>query len=116
MFELPPRLAPTHAVMDIGTAILIIGVAALVAAFCLLVIGLVFSELMNAKIPPGIGHPGKLHFLHGCIVGIAVVVSVYMDFYISIALNSPKVDYTVNDTVYKCYILHACNLNAPVVY
>ncbi|KAG7318901.1 hypothetical protein KOW79_017375 [Hemibagrus wyckioides] len=59
--------------MDIGTAILIIGVAALVAAFCLLAIGLVFSELMNSKIPPGISHPGKLHFLHCFIVGIAVV-------------------------------------------
>ncbi|KAI5623012.1 arylacetamide deacetylase-like 4 [Silurus asotus] len=59
--------------MDIGTAILIIGFAALAAAFCLLVIGVVFSELMNSEIPPGLGNRGKIHLLHGGMVGIAVV-------------------------------------------
>lgn len=66
------------AVMDIGTAILIIGLAALVAAFCLLVIGLVFSEVMNSEIPPGVSNSGKLHLVHCWTVGIAVVVSVCM--------------------------------------
>lgn len=64
--------------MDIGTAILIIGFAALAAAFCLLVIGLVFSEAMNSEIPPGVGNRGKLHFVHCWTMGIAVVVSVCM--------------------------------------
>lgn len=59
--------------MDIGTAILIIGFAALAAAFCLLVIGLVFSEAMNSEIPPGVGNRGKLHFVHCWTMGIAVV-------------------------------------------
>lgn len=64
--------------MDIGTAILIIGFAALAAAFCLLVIGLVFSEVMNSEIPPGVSNRGKLHLLHCCVVGIAVGVSVHI--------------------------------------
>ena len=61
--------------MDIGTAILIIGFAALVAAFLLLVIGLVYSELMNSDIPRGVANSGKLHMVHGLFVGIAIVVS-----------------------------------------
>ncbi|XP_067100145.1 arylacetamide deacetylase-like 4 [Osmerus mordax] len=59
--------------MDIATAILIIGFAALVAAFLLLVIGLVYSELMNSDIPPGVANPWKLHVVHGLLVGIAIV-------------------------------------------
>lgn len=61
--------------MDIGSAILIIGFAALVAAFLLLVIGLVYSELMNSDIPRGVTNSGKLHTVHGLFVGIAIVVS-----------------------------------------
>ncbi|XP_029991227.1 arylacetamide deacetylase-like 4 [Sphaeramia orbicularis] len=59
--------------MDIGTAILIIGFAALVAAFLLLVIGLVYSELMNSDIPHGVANSRKLHMVHGLFVGIAIV-------------------------------------------
>ncbi|KAL3058169.1 hypothetical protein OYC64_010371 [Pagothenia borchgrevinki] len=59
--------------MDIGTAILIIGFAALVAAFFLLVIGLVYSELMNSDIPRGVANRWKLHMVHGLFVGIAIV-------------------------------------------
>ncbi|XP_054473727.1 arylacetamide deacetylase-like 4 [Anoplopoma fimbria] len=59
--------------MDIGTAILIIGFAALVAAFLLLVIGLVYSELMNSDIPRGVANRWKLHMVHGLFVGIAIV-------------------------------------------
>ncbi|XP_022538080.2 arylacetamide deacetylase-like 4 isoform X1 [Astyanax mexicanus] len=57
--------------MEIGTAILIIGFAAL--AFILLLIGLVYSEVMNSEIPPGIANSGKLHTVHGFLVGIAVL-------------------------------------------
>lgn len=64
--------------MDIGWAILIIGFAALVAAFLLLVIGLVYSELMNSDIPRGVANSGKLHMVHGLFVGIAIVVSIYI--------------------------------------
>ncbi|KAK7913427.1 hypothetical protein WMY93_013638 [Mugilogobius chulae] len=59
--------------MDIGCAILIIGCAALVAAFLLLVIGLVYSELMNSHIPPGVENTGKLHTVHSLFVGTAIV-------------------------------------------
>ncbi|KAM4612884.1 arylacetamide deacetylase-like 4 [Polymixia lowei] len=59
--------------MDISSAILIIGFAALFAAFLLLVIGVVYSELMNSDIPRGIANSGKLHIVHGLFVGIAVV-------------------------------------------
>ncbi|TNN59549.1 Arylacetamide deacetylase-like 4 [Liparis tanakae] len=59
--------------MDIGTAILIIGFAALFAAFLLLVIGLVYSELMNSDIPRGVANSGKLRVVHGLFVGIAIV-------------------------------------------
>ncbi|XP_072308974.1 arylacetamide deacetylase-like 4 [Eucyclogobius newberryi] len=59
--------------MDIGSAILIIGCAALIAAFLLLVIGLVYSELMNSHIPPGVENTGKLHALHCLFVGMAIV-------------------------------------------
>lgn len=63
--------------MDVDLVILIMGLAALVAAFLLLVIGLVYSELVNSDIPRGIASCGKLHMVHGLFVGIAVVVSVY---------------------------------------
>lgn len=63
--------------MDIGSAILIIGFAALVAAFLLLVIGLVYSELMNSDIPREVTNSRKLHMVHGLFVGIAIVVSIY---------------------------------------
>lgn len=59
--------------MDIATAILIIGFAALAAAFCLLVIGLAFSEAMNSEIPPGVSNRGKLQFVHCWAMGIGVV-------------------------------------------
>uniref|UniRef100_A0A8C6V3E8 Arylacetamide deacetylase-like 4 n=1 Tax=Neogobius melanostomus TaxID=47308 RepID=A0A8C6V3E8_9GOBI len=59
--------------MDIGGAILIIGCAALVPAFLLLVIGLVYSELMNSHIPLAVENTGKLHMVHGLFVGIAIV-------------------------------------------
>uniref|UniRef100_A0A3Q1H3X4 Alpha/beta hydrolase fold-3 domain-containing protein n=1 Tax=Anabas testudineus TaxID=64144 RepID=A0A3Q1H3X4_ANATE len=59
--------------MDISSAILIIGFAALVAAFLLLVIGLVYSELMNSDIPREVTNSGKLHIVHGLFVGIAIV-------------------------------------------
>ncbi|KAI4887148.1 hypothetical protein NFI96_020650 [Prochilodus magdalenae] len=62
--------------MEIGTAILIIGFAAIGAAFCLLFIGLVYSEAMNSEIPPGVTNRGKLHTLHCCMVGIAVVARI----------------------------------------
>lgn len=64
--------------MDISSAILIIGLAALFAAFLLLVIGLVYSELMNSDVPRGVAHRGKLHALHGLFVGTAVVVSEFI--------------------------------------
>uniref|UniRef100_A0A8D3B790 Arylacetamide deacetylase-like 4 n=2 Tax=Scophthalmus maximus TaxID=52904 RepID=A0A8D3B790_SCOMX len=59
--------------MDIGSAILIIGLAALAAAFLLLVIGLVYSELMNSDVPRGVANSSKLHMVHGLFVGIAIV-------------------------------------------
>ncbi|XP_066528739.1 arylacetamide deacetylase-like 4 [Hoplias malabaricus] len=59
--------------MEIVTAILIIGFAALAAAFCLLLIGLVYSEAMNSEIPPGVSNSRKLHAVHCGIVGTAVV-------------------------------------------
>ncbi|XP_068451893.1 arylacetamide deacetylase-like 4 [Clinocottus analis] len=59
--------------MDIGTAILIIGLGALAAAFLLLVIGLVFSELTNSDVPPEVANGAKLHAAHGLFVGIAIV-------------------------------------------
>lgn len=71
-----PLAEQTSNTMDIGSAILIIGFAALVAAFLLLVIGLVYSELMNSDIPSGVANSGKLHMAHGLFVGIAIVVSI----------------------------------------
>lgn len=90
------------AVMDIGTAILIIGFAALVAAFCLLVIGLVFSEVMNSEIPPGVSNHGKLHLLHCWMVGIAVGVSVCMRL-VDLLRNSPNVEYIMLYIMYTLY-------------
>ena len=62
--------------MEIGWAILLIGVAALFAALLLLVNGVVYAELMNSESPPGLGGGRKLSLLHGLLVGGAVVVSV----------------------------------------
>ncbi|XP_026879991.2 arylacetamide deacetylase-like 4 [Electrophorus electricus] len=58
--------------MHIGTAIVITGVAALAAALCLLLIGVVYSEVMNSDIPPGVANRRKLHVVHCVLVGIAV--------------------------------------------
>ncbi|KAL7843406.1 hypothetical protein AOLI_G00249180 [Acnodon oligacanthus] len=63
--------------MDTATAILIIGFAALAAAFCLLFIGLVYAEAMNSEIPPGITNRGKLHALHCTLVGVAVLGQIF---------------------------------------
>ncbi|KAK0135311.1 Arylacetamide deacetylase-like 3 [Merluccius polli] len=59
--------------MDIGWAILIIGFAAIFAALLLLVNGIIYSEMMNSEIPRGLGNRGKLHAVHGLLVGVAVV-------------------------------------------
>ncbi|XP_030634410.1 arylacetamide deacetylase-like 4 [Chanos chanos] len=59
--------------MYIATLILIFGFAVLAAAFCLLLIGLVYSELMNSEIPPGVANYRKLHVVHCLYVGIAVL-------------------------------------------
>ncbi|CAM4731972.1 unnamed protein product [Leuciscus chuanchicus] len=59
--------------MYTATAILIIVFAAFFAAFCLLVAVLVYFELRNANIPPGVANPGKLHAIHCTYVGINVV-------------------------------------------
>ncbi|MBN3310527.1 ADCL4 protein, partial [Amia calva] len=59
--------------MELSTAILITGAAALFAAFLLMLIGIVYSELMNSEIPPGVSNPGRLRFIHGVLVGIAIV-------------------------------------------
>ncbi|KAJ3601906.1 hypothetical protein NHX12_029667 [Muraenolepis orangiensis] len=58
--------------MDIGWAILIIGFAAVFAALLLLVIGVIYSEMMNSEIPAGLGNRWKLHLGHGLLVGVAV--------------------------------------------
>ncbi|KAK7127672.1 hypothetical protein R3I93_020298 [Phoxinus phoxinus] len=59
--------------MYTATAILAIVFAALFAAFCLLVVVLVYLELRNSNIPPGVANPGKLHAIHCAYVGINVV-------------------------------------------
>ncbi|KAJ8391204.1 hypothetical protein AAFF_G00096330 [Aldrovandia affinis] len=59
--------------MAIGLAIVIIGFAALFAAFLLLLIGLVYAEFMNTEIPRGVSNPAKLHAVHVLFVGAAVV-------------------------------------------
>ncbi|XP_035245411.1 arylacetamide deacetylase-like 4 [Anguilla anguilla] len=59
--------------MGVGLAILIIGFAALFAAFLLLLIGLVYAELMNSEIPPGVTSRPKLHAVHILFVGVAIV-------------------------------------------
>lgn len=64
--------------MDIGSTILIIGFAALAAALIPLVIGLMYSELMNSDIPRGASNSGKLHMVQGLFVGMAIVVSISM--------------------------------------
>ncbi|XP_036386196.1 LOW QUALITY PROTEIN: arylacetamide deacetylase-like 4 [Megalops cyprinoides] len=59
--------------MAIGLAILIIGFAAVFAAFLLLIIGLIYAELMNSEIPSGVTNRSKLHVVHILFVGIAIV-------------------------------------------
>ncbi|KAJ8259126.1 hypothetical protein COCON_G00181380 [Conger conger] len=59
--------------MGVGLAILIMGFAALFAAFLLLLIGLVYAELMNSEIPRGVTGRWKLHAIHILFVGVAVV-------------------------------------------
>ncbi|KAK9966651.1 hypothetical protein ABG768_003749 [Culter alburnus] len=59
--------------MYTATAILLIVFAALFAAFCLLVVVLVYFELRKSNIPPGVANPGKLRAIHCAYVGINVV-------------------------------------------
>lgn len=64
--------------MDIGLTILIIGFAALASALIPLIIGLVYSELVNADVPRGVSNSSLLHMLQGLFVGMAIVVSMDM--------------------------------------
>lgn len=66
-----------EAAMYTGIAILLTVFAALFAAFCLLVVVLVYFELRKLNTPPGIANPGKLRLIHGVYVGISIVVSVH---------------------------------------
>ncbi|KAL4622520.1 arylacetamide deacetylase-like 3 isoform X1 [Arapaima gigas] len=59
--------------MDLGVAILLIGFAAVFAAFLLLIIGLIYAEFMNSDIPPEVRYRGKLHLVHITLMGIAMV-------------------------------------------
>ncbi|XP_051528866.1 arylacetamide deacetylase-like 4 [Myxocyprinus asiaticus] len=59
--------------MDTGTAIVITGIAAFIAVFCLLLVGLVYFELRNSDIPLRVANPRKLHLVHCVYVGIAVL-------------------------------------------
>ncbi|XP_006005247.1 arylacetamide deacetylase-like 4 [Latimeria chalumnae] len=59
--------------MDLGFAVLFIGIAALISAFLLLILGVAYSEFTNSEIPPGVAHPGRLRLIHGLLIGIAIV-------------------------------------------
>uniref|UniRef100_W5M5V1 Arylacetamide deacetylase-like 4 n=1 Tax=Lepisosteus oculatus TaxID=7918 RepID=W5M5V1_LEPOC len=48
-----------------------------ISTFLLLLIGLVYSELMNSEIPPGVPSQWKLHSIHGLFVGIALVGRIF---------------------------------------
>uniref|UniRef100_A0A3B5M3F5 Uncharacterized protein n=1 Tax=Xiphophorus couchianus TaxID=32473 RepID=A0A3B5M3F5_9TELE len=108
--------------MDIGSTILIIGFAALAAALIPLVIGLVYSELMNSDIPHGASNSGKLHMVQGLFVGMAIVVSISMIgtvliVFLSSSPNKPIFQFTrtgVNAPNKSATVYHS--LRKPLMY
>ncbi|KAG7263304.1 hypothetical protein CRUP_006354 [Coryphaenoides rupestris] len=72
--QMSPTFGPRQSrrSMDIGWAILIVGFLAVFAALLLLLNGLVYSEMTNSEIPRGVANRGKLHVLHGLLVGVAM--------------------------------------------
>ncbi|KAL2090472.1 hypothetical protein ACEWY4_012735 [Coilia grayii] len=59
--------------MGIWMAVFILGLGALAAALCLLVIGVVYAELMDCEVPAGVCGRAKLHMVHCLLVGVAVI-------------------------------------------
>ncbi|XP_033012373.1 arylacetamide deacetylase-like 4 [Lacerta agilis] len=54
-------------------AFLVLLVAALLAAFLLLVLGSIYFDYANSEIPPGVEHPAKLRILHATLIGTSVL-------------------------------------------
>lgn len=56
-------------------AFLVLLVAALLAAFLLLVLGSIYFDYANSEIPPGVEHPARLRIIHATLIGASVLVS-----------------------------------------
>ncbi|XP_028596423.2 arylacetamide deacetylase-like 3 [Podarcis muralis] len=54
-------------------AFLVLLVAALLAAFLLLVLGSIYFDYANSEIPPGVEHPARLRIIHATLIGASVL-------------------------------------------
>ncbi|XP_030078362.1 arylacetamide deacetylase-like 4 [Microcaecilia unicolor] len=59
--------------MGLGIAVLVFLVATLVGLAFLLVVGVIYFELSNSEIPPGVAHPWRLRVLHCVLIGVSVL-------------------------------------------
>ncbi|XP_067422942.1 arylacetamide deacetylase-like 4 [Emydura macquarii macquarii] len=59
--------------MEFAYALLVLVLAVFIAAFVLLVVGTIYFDLSNSKIPPGVDQPVKLRIIHCVYIGTAVL-------------------------------------------
>ncbi|XP_078498941.1 arylacetamide deacetylase-like 4 [Lissotriton helveticus] len=61
-------------VIALGIPVLVV---VLMWLFFLLVAGVIYFEYVNSDLPPGLAHPGKLRFVHGMMIGTAVLAKIF---------------------------------------
>ncbi|KAM4650940.1 arylacetamide deacetylase-like 4 [Discoglossus pictus] len=65
--------------MGVGFVLLVLFVAILFSLLFLLFMGIIYFELSNSEIPPGVASPGKLRTIHGITIGIAIVGKIFQN-------------------------------------
>ncbi|XP_028663784.1 arylacetamide deacetylase-like 4 [Erpetoichthys calabaricus] len=66
--------------MEMFIAIALLCVVFLLSALILLFFGVLYSEMTNSEIPPGVSHVNRLHFIHGANIGIAILGKILENF------------------------------------
>ncbi|XP_075135957.1 arylacetamide deacetylase-like 4 isoform X1 [Leptodactylus fuscus] len=68
--------------MGIAMVLVVLTVAIFIALCFLLLLGIIYFEMTNSNIPPGVANPVKLRIIHGITIGIAVVGKILQNMFI----------------------------------
>ncbi|XP_053545863.1 arylacetamide deacetylase-like 4 [Bombina bombina] len=66
--------------MGVGLVLLVLVLAIFFSVCFLVFAGVIYFEISNSQIPPGVANPGKLRIIHGIMIGIAVVGKILQNF------------------------------------